>query len=105
MTEWEEHKEKRPLRGKAARAYEATRREMGVGYLILEARGVAGLTQKELAKRIGTSQPTIARWESGAQVPSVRSLTSIARATGFALTLGMRAPDRTRRPLLTVEVA
>jgi transcriptional regulator with XRE-family HTH domain len=104
MTGWREHREKKPLRGSAARAYEAARREMGVGYLILQARAAAGLSQRELARRIGTSQPTIARWESGAQVPSVRSLTRIARATGFELTLGMRDTGKPQKALLTVEV-
>jgi transcriptional regulator with XRE-family HTH domain len=103
MTTWPEHKARTPLRGKSARAYEAARQEMGVGYLILKARAHAGLTQEGLARRIGTSQPTIARWESGAQVPSVRSLTKIADATGFELTVGLRQADHTRQ-FLSVRV-
>ncbi len=105
MTGWREHKEKRPLRGAAARAYEDARRELGVGYLILQARAAVGISQRELARRIGTSQPTIARWESGAQVPSVRSLSRIARATGFELTVGLRDVRKPRQAPLTVEVA
>ncbi len=103
MTTWRDHKARAPLRGEAARTNEAARREMGVGYLILKARASAGLTQNELAHRIGTSQPTIARWESGAQVPSVRSLMRIADATGFELTVGLRQADR-RRQFLSVDM-
>ena len=102
MTTWQDHKSKKSLRDKAARAYESARRELGVGYLILKARASAGLTQKELARRIGTSQPTIARWESGAQIPSVRSLTRIAEATGFELTVGLRKGPSGGRAFLTV---
>lgn len=90
MTTWSEYKKKHPLRGEAKRAYDAARREMGVGYLILQARAAAGLSQAQLAKKIGTSQSMIARWESGAQVPSVSSLLRIAGATGFDLALAFQ---------------
>jgi DNA-binding XRE family transcriptional regulator len=90
MTTWDEHAAARPLRGAARAAYDAERAAMGVGYLILRARAAAGYTQAELAEEIGTSQPTIARWESGAQSPSVRSLTRVAAATGFELRIGFR---------------
>ena len=99
MTTFEEHERRYPLRGEAKAAYEAERRRMGVGYLILKARASAELTQVELAEKIGTSQPTIARWESGAQVPTVRSLLRIAEATGFELELGLRRGDRARHRL------
>lgn len=89
MTTWREYKEKRPLRGEAKRAYENARRQMGVGYLILKARAAAGLSQAQLARKIGSSQPMIARWESGAQLPSVSSLMRIADATGFDLAVAM----------------
>lgn len=90
MTTWKSHKQAVPPGAEAKHAYDASRREMGVGYLILRARAAAGLTQEQLAARIGTSQPTVARWESGAQLPSVRSLTRVAAATGFELRVGFR---------------
>jgi len=68
---------------------------MGAGYLILQARAAAAMSQAELAQRIGTSQPTIARWESGAQIPSVRSLVRVALATGFELELGLKRGAKT----------
>lgn len=92
MTTWKEHKGKGPLRGAAKKAYEAERRAMGIGYLILKARAHARLSQEQLARKIGTSQPMVARWESGAQVPSVRSLMRIAEATGFELAIGIKHP-------------
>jgi transcriptional regulator with XRE-family HTH domain len=55
------------------------------GDLIREARLRAGLTQRELARRAGTTQPAIARWESGAVVPSFERLRSLFRACGLDL--------------------
>ena len=43
----------------------------------------AGLTQVQLAAAAGTSQPTIAAYESGKKSPTLRTLTRIARAAGL----------------------
>lgn len=97
MTDWREYKKRSPLREAVKKGYEETHEAMGVGYLILKARASASLTQAQLARKIGTSQSMVARWESGAQVPSVRTLMKIAQATGFELAVGLRepkAPDR-----------
>ena len=55
------------------------------GGLIREARRRAGLSQRELAKRMHTSQSVIARWESGATAPSLETVTRAVRACGFEL--------------------
>ncbi|MFA5787748.1 MAG: helix-turn-helix transcriptional regulator [Actinomycetota bacterium] len=102
MTTWSDYKKKRPLKGEAKRGYEAARREMGFGYLVLKARADAELSQAQLAKRIGTSQPMIARWESGAQLPSVSSLLRIAEATGFDLAVALQRPGSSRRAFQVV---
>ena len=54
----------------------------------------AGLTQAQLATRIGTSQPTIARLEKGLDVRTPRwdTLQRIARALGRQLKLKFAAP-------------
>ena len=53
-----------------------------LSYLLTVARLWSGLTQAQLAKKIGTKQPAIARIESGALVPSWKTLKGIARAIG-----------------------
>ena len=58
-----------------------------------EARLRAGLTQQELARRAGTSQPAIARWESGAVQPSLERLRELIRACGLELTFGLANYD------------
>ena len=49
---------------------------IGLGYLVLTLRELSGLSQARLAARSRTSQPAIARLESGRQVPSVNTLSS-----------------------------
>ena len=53
--------------------------------LLQQARERAGLTQRELAQRVGTSQPAIARLEQGATNPTLDTLARCAAATGFEL--------------------
>ncbi len=60
---------------------------MSAALLIHAARAAAGLTQAELARRAGTSQPAIARYERGASSPSVVTLERILAAAGQRLAL------------------
>jgi uncharacterized protein len=55
--------------------------------LLLEARRSAGLTQAELARRAGTSQAMVARYETGVASPTVRTLRRLLRAAGHDLEL------------------
>jgi ribosome-binding protein aMBF1 (putative translation factor) len=48
---------------------------------LIAARVRAGLTQAEVAERMGTTQSVVARLESGAQMPSVNTLLKFAKAT------------------------
>lgn len=45
----------------------------------------AELTQKELAKRLGTSQQNIAQYESGKRVPKIETLQKIANALNVSV--------------------
>jgi predicted transcriptional regulator len=56
---------------------------------ILRARAASGLTQAEVAERVGTTQSAIARLESAQQAhsPSVATLQKYARAMGYRLEL------------------
>jgi transcriptional regulator with XRE-family HTH domain len=66
---------------------------LGAGYLILVSRELSGLPQSTLASRVGTSQPAIARLETGNALPSIRTLLRIVEAAGLHLVLGLRRPD------------
>ena len=58
-----------------------------VGDLVRAARSSSGLNQAELARRAGTSQAAIARYETGAVSPSVSTLERVLRAAGMHLSL------------------
>jgi transcriptional regulator with XRE-family HTH domain len=66
---------------------------MGAGYLVLVARELTGLSQRRLANRVGTTQPSLAKIESGSRIPTVRSLIRVAEATGYELVLGLIGAD------------
>lgn len=58
---------------------------MDIGQLIRDSRRTAGLSQRELAGRAGTSQPALARYERGRSIPSLATLRRILEATGHEL--------------------
>jgi transcriptional regulator with XRE-family HTH domain len=51
--------------------------------LIRRARRRAGLSQRELAERAGTSHATVAQYETGVKVPRVDTLARLLEAAGF----------------------
>jgi ribosome-binding protein aMBF1 (putative translation factor) len=62
-------------------AYDALADEFDLARELIAARVRAGLTQAEVAARMGTTQSVVARLESGAQMPSVNTLLKFAKAT------------------------
>lgn len=50
------------------------------GYQVARLRLLRGLTQTELAEKVGTHQPSIARLENGSSVPSLSFLKKVAAA-------------------------
>ena len=67
------------------REYDALEEEFALILEVAKARRRAGLSQAELAKRMKTTQSTIARLESGRGLPSTRTLGRFAKATGHRL--------------------
>jgi ribosome-binding protein aMBF1 (putative translation factor) len=60
---------------------------------VREARERLGITQAELASRIGSTQPAVARLEGGGSTPSFETLRRVATALGLELVVELR-----RRP-------
>jgi transcriptional regulator with XRE-family HTH domain len=58
-----------------------------IGLILTTARTRAGLTQSELAKAMGTTQPVVARAEGGYRLPTLDFIDRWAKATGTPLTL------------------
>ncbi len=61
--------------------------------LIVEARRRAGLTQRELAERAGTTQSSVARWEAGRSEPSFHNVVRLLRLCGFVLDVHLEPYD------------
>jgi uncharacterized protein len=75
---------------------------MTAAQIIREARLRAGLTQSELAARLGRERAQVARWEVGGQEPSFENLRSIVEACGFALRIEIA--EREETPALDSEL-
>ena len=67
---------------KVRQAYTEQSLEFLVARELIAQRLEADLTQQEVAKRMKTTQSVIARMESGARLPSLRTLESYAHALG-----------------------
>jgi predicted transcriptional regulator len=65
--------------------------EFEIATELIQARLRAGLSQVELAERMGTSQSAIARLESGQTLPSTKTLLRFAEATQSKVELRLSA--------------
>lgn len=63
-------------------AYDNLEIEYEIALELMRTRVKLGLTQEEIALRMGTTQSVIARLESGKILPSVKTLANFAKATG-----------------------
>lgn len=79
---WLENKLKNP---EFKAEYDKLQPEFAVIQAILDARIKKGLTQNDLAKKIGTKQSVISRLESGRANPSVAFLKKLAEALNSSL--------------------
>lgn len=61
--------------------------------LIREARRRAGLTQRQLADRAGTTQSAVARWESGRTSPDLSTVRRLVRLCGLDLEVALVERD------------
>lgn len=65
--------------------YDKLQPEFAIIRAVLHARIKRGVTQKQLAQKIGTKQSVISRLESGRANPSVAFLKKLAEALGASL--------------------
>jgi transcriptional regulator with XRE-family HTH domain len=65
---------------------------MEVASALRAARKSAGLSQRELAARAGTSQATVSAYENGAKEPSVATFSRLLAAAGARLAVETTGP-------------
>jgi ribosome-binding protein aMBF1 (putative translation factor) len=85
MTErvtWKQLREQRMASPTARAAYEEARLAYEVGRQVRALREAQGLSQRELADRLGTTAAAIARLEAGSTRPTLITLERVAVALG-----------------------
>lgn len=72
-------------------AYEVSRLAIEVGEKVRDARETAGISQRELAKRMSTSQAAIARLEAGGVGATLTTLQKVAAALDLRIRVELTA--------------
>jgi ribosome-binding protein aMBF1 (putative translation factor) len=85
MDDFELHLQEQLKKPSFKKAYDALEPEYALISQIIGARAKRGLSQAQLAKKMGTKQSAIARLESEGYNPSVNLLRKVAKATGTKL--------------------
>ncbi len=93
-TTWEELKGGRPRTVEGRAAYEDEARISAFRELVYRLRTEAGITEADLAARMGTTQSAIARMEGGGTRPTLETLEKIASAIGADLVVGVGRTSR-----------
>ena len=82
---WDQVKRERADSPARRRGYERAGRTIRLAMEIHELREKRGLSQRELAERLGTTQSAVARLEAGNVSPSLPTLDKVAEALGVEL--------------------
>lgn len=85
----------------------ATRRliDLATGPLVREARTRAGLSQGDLAERLGTTQSAVSRWEHGHDEPRLSRLAAILAACGVRADVTFAPDDGVDRTQIRQQLA
>jgi len=102
-TTWRQLRAQRQENPEYRAAYEHARQAYEIGRKVRELREARGLTQTELAQRMGVTQSVIARLELGGVEPRFTTLERVAAALDSKLTIDIQpievhaAPSRRSR--------
>ena len=96
-------------RARRSAPYRAERTRVGeyhaIAKLVIHRRTMLGISQRELARRVGTSETAISRLESGRHATNVRTLRRLFEALGGRLIVGYEvrgSAGSARRELVAV---
>lgn len=83
----------------ATRPWECPGNQRDVASFIRRARETCGLTQRQLAERLGSTQSVVARWETGDHEITMKALTRIADALEVEILVSFGSKETSwRRP-------
>jgi ribosome-binding protein aMBF1 (putative translation factor) len=69
--------------------YDALEDEFALAAQLIHARSARGLTQAQVAQRMGSRQSVIARLEASKGLPNIKTLHRYAQAVGYKLNIGL----------------
>ena len=87
---WDELRRKRLEKPAARAGYENARLAYELGRQVRELREAKGLSQRQLAERMRTTQSVVARLEAGGSKPSLSTLERVASALGTSIDIHFR---------------
>jgi len=89
MRNWKDVKNELLQNSEVKAEYDRLEPEFRLASILIAARTKAGLSQEQLAQRMGMKQAGVARIESGRYNPSMKTLQRYAEATGHKLQISM----------------
>ncbi|MEW8507454.1 MAG: helix-turn-helix transcriptional regulator [Candidatus Thiodiazotropha sp.] len=92
MSKLQQLKKRALQKPEVQREYDTLAEEFELIDKLLKMRSAAGLTQEELARRMGTKKSNISRLERGNTNPSWKTLKKYAHACGFEISMDFRVP-------------
>jgi HTH-type transcriptional regulator / antitoxin HipB len=98
---WDDLRRERLASPAAGAGYDRARRAFELGEQVRALREAQHLSQAELARRMGSTQPAVARLEAGRVAPSLDTLDRAAAALGVELVVAFQQPRRRDRRRLS----
>ncbi|MEC6823232.1 helix-turn-helix domain-containing protein [Photobacterium piscicola] len=85
MSSYQSYREKALADPEIKKEYDALEPEFAILDTLLSMREASGLTQKEVAVKMGTKESNISRLETGSSNPTIATLLKYAKACGCKL--------------------
>jgi transcriptional regulator with XRE-family HTH domain len=95
---WNDLRERRMESPATVAGYEQACAAHEVGRMVRGLREARGLSQRELAERMGTMQSVVGRLEAGGSRPTIVTLERVAHALGLQLEVRFHDRQRTAKP-------
>lgn len=89
-TSWDKYLEEQLKNPEIRRAFDEESRILNIGVALAQARKKRGLTQEQMARRMGTSGPQLSRTERRPGHATVRTLVRYADAVGMEVGFRLR---------------
>ncbi|PIR85308.1 transcriptional regulator [Candidatus Kaiserbacteria bacterium CG10_big_fil_rev_8_21_14_0_10_45_20] len=90
MKSYTQFKKKALANARVKKEYQALEPEFRLVRMLIKKRLTAGLSQSELAQKVGTKQSAISRLESGTYNPTVGMLRKVAHALGADIQVSLK---------------